>query len=243
MDIKISGSGQITAGEYDSISISGSGRLCGSVHCTSFQSSGAAHGDCLTCRKDARVSGSCSFSGAVEADTLSVSGSLSCGGPLHVAQSLSCSGSAESGAEVKCTTLTVSGCLSANGDVEAETADIRGKLDCTGLLEAGEITITSNEGMDIGGIRGSTIAVARYDKAKRALRIPLLAAFMKSGSEPVYVRNAVEGDVIAIENVTAARVTGKIVSIGENCDIALVQYSEHVEISPNAKVGRTEQII
>jgi hypothetical protein len=33
-----------------------------------------------------------------------------------------------------------------------------------------------------------------------------------------------------------------VVAIGAGCVIELVQYSEQVEISPEAKVGRTERI-
>ena len=36
MNIKISGFGQVAAGEYESISISGSGRLTGNVLCAGF---------------------------------------------------------------------------------------------------------------------------------------------------------------------------------------------------------------
>ena len=56
------------------------------------------------------------------------------------------------------------------------------------------------------------------------------------------MKNSVEGDDIALEGVTAPRVSGRVVAIGEGCEIDLVQYSEQVEISPEAKVGRTEKI-
>ena len=45
MDMKISGSGVIGAGEYEDIRISGSGRLQGLVRCKSFAASGAAFGN------------------------------------------------------------------------------------------------------------------------------------------------------------------------------------------------------
>ena len=52
----------------------------------------------------------------------------------------------------------------------------------------------------------------------------------------------VDGDEIALEGVVAPRVSGRVVAIGADCEIELVQYSEQVEISPEAKVGRTERI-
>ena len=56
------------------------------------------------------------------------------------------------------------------------------------------------------------------------------------------MKNAIEADTIALENVKTPRVSGRIVAIGEDCEIDLVQYSEEIEISPKAKVGRTEKI-
>jgi hypothetical protein len=58
----------------------------------------------------------------------------------------------------------------------------------------------------------------------------------------VSVSGSVEGDDIALEGVTCPRVTGRIVAIGAGCHVDLVQYSEKIEVSPDAKVGRTEQI-
>ena len=37
MDFKISGSGQIGAGDYDDVKISGSGKACGFIRCHDFQ--------------------------------------------------------------------------------------------------------------------------------------------------------------------------------------------------------------
>ena len=53
---------------------------------------------------------------------------------------------------------------------------------------------------------------------------------------------AIEADTVALENVRAPRVSGRVVAIGEDCEIELVQYSEQIEISPRAKVGRTEKL-
>ena len=56
------------------------------------------------------------------------------------------------------------------------------------------------------------------------------------------VKTSIEGDEIALEGVIAPRVSGRVVAIGAGCEIDLVQYSEQVEISPEATVGKTEQI-
>ena len=71
--------------------------------------------------------------------------------------------------------------------------------------------------------------------------MPLFSA-LKGGSGMIFVENSIEGDNVALENVKVPRVSGRVVAIGEDCEIELVQYSDQVEISPKAKVGRTEKI-
>jgi hypothetical protein len=56
------------------------------------------------------------------------------------------------------------------------------------------------------------------------------------------VKESIEGDEIALEAVSAKSVTGRVVAIGEGCHIQLVQYSESIEISPDAHVERQERI-
>ena len=56
------------------------------------------------------------------------------------------------------------------------------------------------------------------------------------------VSESIEGDEIIIEHTNAKTVTGRNVKIGEKCEIGLVQYSESIEISPKAKIGRCEKI-
>ena len=70
----------------------------------------------------------------------------------------------------------------------------------------------------------------------------MFSSLAKAADGIVRVKNSVEGDDIALEGVTVPRVSGRVVAIGEGCEIDLVQYSEQVEISPEAKVGRTEKI-
>ena len=242
MDMKISGYGEIAAGEYETIRISGSGRLRGFVRCENLHISGSASGEELVCKNELQISGSSRFSKAITAKSVSISGSFSCAGGLHAAEKISCSGDVKCESNVKCATLSVSGGLSASGDVEAETILVRGNLNCDGLINAEELTIESNEEMQIGSIGGSRIAIYRRVNAKAPLRLPLLSSFLKRFDGMVRVKGAIEGDKIALENVSAPRVSGRVVAVGEGCEIELVQYSEQIEISPNAKVGRTEKI-
>ncbi len=243
MDMTISGSGQIAAGEYDRVRTSGSGRLNGFVRCSSFHSSGSVNGEEIECKNAFVTSGSSRFSKSVRAESLSTSGSFACGGDITVKKGMGCSGSSESGGNIKCGTLIASGSLSARGDIEAETVKIDGKVKCDGLLNAEEITIKFKSGSKIRNIGGSKIVIYGHSNPEKRVRLPLLSSLMKKGGgDSLCVEESIEGDSIALEGVAAQRVSGRVVAIGEGCEIEMVQYSETLEVSPDAKVGRTEKI-
>ena len=241
MDMRISGSGKVPAGEYNHVSVSGSGSLVGVVRCVSFSSSGASHGESIECSDTFKVSGASSFSGTVKANYVGASGSFSCG-DLVADEKLSVSGSAKCKGNVKGNLLSIAGALQVKGDVEGEKVKVDGVLNCGGLLNAEDIEIKYERGMEIGSIGGSKIVIFPKNASKPIARLPLFSALAKRAGGGVSVATSIEGDEIALEGVTCPRVTGRIVAIECGCNIDLVQYSETVEISPDAKVGRTEKI-
>lgn len=138
MEMKISGSGKIPAGEYSDIGISGSGDLYGVVQCHSFQSSGSAKGEQIICAGELKVSGSGSFCGDVSANNVSVSGSLLCS------------------AITVDDTLAVSGSLRAK-TVTAKSMTVKGAVNCDEHLRADNVSISYGGKMSIGSIVGGKI--------------------------------------------------------------------------------------
>jgi len=243
MDLNISGSGQITPGEYSTIRISGSAHLGDAVRCQNLYVSGSANGSNIACEKDFHISGSCRFSGNVSAGNLVISGGTSFGGDVEAKERIAVSGGMSCDGNVRCKQLQVSGNGTVSGDVEAEFAKVRGGLSCEGLLNAEEVDIEYDKSMEVGSIGGSKIMIyKRHGKEKKRIRLPLFSSLVKSTTGEVRVKTSIEGDEIALEGVVTPRVSGRVVAIGADCEIELVQYSEQVEISPEAKVGRTERI-
>ena len=244
MDMKIAGSGRIPAGEYKAVSVSGSGKLFGQVRCATFSSAGSCRGEALVCEGSCKVSGSASFSENVQAASFSAAGSFACGGDLAISEKLSCAGSVHCGGSVACHELSVAGLLKVGGGIEAESVKAKGTIACEGLLNAESIDIAfDNSGTDIDSVGGSSIAIYPRREGKARRRFSLLSLFRRrSGRACAEVKSSVEGDAIHLTGVVTPRVTGRVVVIGDGCDIELVQYSERVEISPDAKVGRTEKI-
>ena len=237
MDMKISGSGVVSEGEYENIKISGSGRLDGRVRCKNLYASGSVRGDFLECRGEFGISGSGGFSEDVKSGRVSVSGSVSFGGDLIAEDEIECSGSMKCKKNIKSDAFYLSGSASVAGDIEAETVRVSGVLNCPGLINAEEITIKFDRGMDIGSIGGSRITIVKDRRSGMFFNIFSLGRHAGT----VRISGAIEGDVIELENVHTPAVTGNNVKIGDGCKIELVRYSGEIEISDKAMVGRTEK--
>ncbi len=240
MDMKIAGSGMIAAGEYENVGISGSGKLQGAIKCKTISISGAASGDSIECTDKMKIAGSCGFSEDIAAHNVKIAGSFKCGGKFYATGEVKCAGSAKFEKGLKCVNLETAGSIKVNEDIEAETINASGGIRCPGLINAEKININiENSISEIGSIGGSTLTIRK--RCIQNLSAWLMKFFRKTDGK-VVISNEIECDMIDIEAVTAPKVTGRIVKIGDDCKIDLVQYTETVEVSPNATVGKTEKI-
>ena len=244
MDMKISGSGTIAAGEYDNIRVSGSAKVGGPIRCLSLHCSGSAHCEgTIEAQKDIKVSGSAHFDQNISAQDIGISGSARIDGNCTGTGDIRISGAMRCDGDIKGNGITVSGSARAI-NIEGEDVMISGKIVCPGLLNAENIVIKMNGATsEIGSIGGSKISIYPERHHKKIVRLPLLSRLLgKNGRNELVVKDAIEGDEIALEQVTAKTVIGRVVAIGEGCHIDLVQYSEAIEISPYATVERQERI-
>ena len=244
--MNILGSGSIAAGEYnEKISVSGSGRLDGNIRCIALHCSGSVKAEgSVICSEEVEVSGSCNIAQGVTAKAVSASGSLRIGGDMTVEDKIKASGSLDCDGNIKCATLNCAGSIYAGGEITADEIRISGRVKCAGLMNAERIEIDmsgANLTSAVGSIGGSEIKVYNSKGAKAISRIPLLKHIV-GGNGRLRVDELIEGDVIALENVTAPKVVGRIVAIGAGCEVDFVQYSEKIEIHPNAKVEKYEKI-
>ena len=248
IDMKISGSSSMPGGEYRRVSISGAGKVQGSLKCEELHCSGAAkvHGD-VDCAGELRTNGagkvdgsarcgSLSASGAFSAQTVQVEGLASVSGSLRTEQALTAdelraSGSLEAGS-VHCRALRSSGACRVSGDVEAETAVLSGAVEIGGLLNAETVEISANRAVRIHAIGGGSIHILQKDTAV------ILGLFRTT---PGHARiGSIEGDDIELENVEADIVRGKYVRIGHGCRIGTVEFGENLEAEPGTVCHSTQ---
>ncbi len=140
MDMRISGSGKIPAGEFERISIHGSGSLGGLVRCNDFFSSGAVRGEALICIGEMKTTGNAVFSGDLSVGKLIASGSVSCGDVIAK------------------DSVKLCGSLHA-GNVTAKEAHIDGVIHCEGQINSEKISINFQNRMTIGSIAGDVICL------------------------------------------------------------------------------------
>ena len=212
IDMKISGSSSMPGGEYGKVSISGAGKVQGSLKCEELHCSGAAkvHGD-VDCAGELRTNGAGKVDGSARCGSLSASGAFS-------AQTVQVEGLA-----------SVSGSLRTE---QAETAVLFGAVEIGGLLNAETVEISVNPAVHISAIGGGTIRVLQKDTTT------FLGIFRTSPGCACI--GSIEGDNIELENVEAEIVRGKYVRIGHGCRIGTVEYGENLEAEPGT-VGHSTQ--
>ena len=247
--MNISGSGHIPAGEYNEhISISGSGKIDGNLRCLSISCSGSTKAEGkVFCNGDFRCSGSAHLKKELHAKNITASGSLRVEDNIFAENIVRVAGGMVCKGELKAGSVCCAGSIEISGDIEAEEFKSEGKLICGGLLNGEKISISlEGVGGRVGSIGGSEIRIFWDPKTPRFKKIgwmPLFSEMVNGSSCGCFVvEEQIEGDMVAIEYVKTPKVVGRVVAIGEGSEIDLVQYSEEMEIHPDAKVGKIEKI-
>lgn len=242
MNVKVAGVGSVPNGEYDHVSARGSVQLFGLVKCKSIIARGKIKGERLECQKAAKVSGNATFSGAVTAGELKVSGKYAFGSDVSVKKSLRLAGNVKCTGDMTAEHVTAAGVLSVGGDIKAEKMKMKGALHCEGFLNAEEIDVQFDSKTRLGSVDGNKISI-RLKTSKKILQcVYILPLFIKKLRARASVNLAIKGNDVQVSHTVCPRVTGKTVRIGRGCKIDLVQYSETVKISKNSKVGKVEKI-
>ncbi|WP_297639292.1 hypothetical protein [uncultured Clostridium sp.] len=234
-NMNINGTGTITEGDYNNISISGMGKLNGK----------------LTANK-INVSGTCGGEGKIKTNELIVNGHLKYKGNLEVLEKFTVNGHSRICEELIGGEINVAGNLSASKNIEFEEMNISGRLSCSencegtkfncegeikigGLLTGDSIFIRVYRGSNVREIGGENITIKADDKV---VSIPLVG---KLFNNKITVEN-IEGDNIFLEDTIAKKVSGKNIVIGKGCKIDEVNYSGKLDIKGDGKVYKENHV-
>lgn len=230
-DMKISGSSTMAGGEYDSVSISGSGAVDGNIKCTSFSASGSAHvRGSVEAADSFRCSGSAHVDGDASAKVIKCSGAAHVGGNVSSGE-MSCSGAMKVDGNINAKSLSASGSIKVSGDAEADEIVITGCIKAGGLISGDKVEIRlSGGGSSAQSVGGGEITVMP------AMSRGLLSRLVGSKNVERFSCETIEGDRLELENVTADTVRGAEVRIGGGCRIKRVEYSQEIFCDDGAAV-------
>ena len=238
IDLNISGYGTAPGGEYPNIRISGRGKITGDVVCGDFTVNGSA--DAMGAVNCARliINGEAGIHGSLKTGELKVRGSGDFKKSVQ-ADALTVSGSAHAAGQLSAKTVKLMGQLNVKGDLSADSFSSSGAFEVGGLLSADNIDVTldwsTSRAREIGG---DTITAKVGLKGLSVLR----TIFTLGTHTPRLEADSIEGSSVWLEQTRARVVRGHVVTLGDGCDIALVEYSGTLHKTGNARVGEERKI-
>ena len=237
-DIKISGSGTAYGGKYNDVTISGSGKINGDLECAEFKTSGSSKIIGNLRAGTIKVSGSARIEGDVEVGEMKVSGSSHVAGQVK-SQSMKISGSTHIDGSIYGEEVSVSGSMHIGKDCEVERFRANGSFRIQGLLNAGEVIINLGGKCNVKEIGGEHIEVRASIMDNFFLKKAIDKMFNSKGE---LTTELIEGDEIYLENTNAKIVRGNNVTIGEGCNIGLIEYRVEVNVSGESIVKQQNKI-
>ncbi|WP_219833896.1 hypothetical protein [Paenibacillus sp. R14(2021)] len=220
-DLQIAGIGHAGGGDYYSVKMEGVCKVNGAIDCFTFTTSGMSTVEGgITASEQLEASGKFTCEGSV------LSPAVKLEGHIHVHGSL-------------CTEeLQLGGYLKMKGSCETKKCKARGAFLVDGWLTGESIDLQLEGPGRAEGIRGGVISIKHVGSAKllRVMKslLPIWQARMNA--------SLIEGDIIELEQTTAAVVRGRTVIIGPGCEIGRVEYSGDLIVHPLAQVGDRHQI-
>jgi cytoskeletal protein CcmA (bactofilin family) len=231
-DIKISGSGIAGGGKYNEVNISGSGEINGDLECIDFKTSGSSKVTGNLKAEIVKISGSGKIGGNVDATEMKVSGSTEVIGQVKC-QNMKVSGAIHIGESLYGEEINISGSLHVGKDCEVEAFKASGSFKIKGLLNAGEVTINLGGKSSVKEIGGEHIVVKASIIDNFFFKKVIDKIFNSKGE---LTTELIEGDEIYLENTNAKIVRGNNITIGEGCNIGLIEYRGEIIISSDSMV-------
>lgn len=236
-NIKISGSGTSCGGKCNEVNISGSGEINGDLECVDFKTSGSSKVAGSIKAENIKVSGSAKINGNVEVGEMKVSGSTNVLGQVK-SQSLKVSGAIHIGESLYGEDVNISGSLHVGKDCEVEAFRASGNFRIQGLLNAGQVIINLGGKSSVKEIGGEHIEV-KISIVENFFFKKVIDKMFNSRAE--LTTELIEGDEIYLENTNAKIVRGNNVTIGEGCNIGLIEYRGKINVSSDSVVGQQKQ--
>ncbi len=233
-DLIIGGYGSSAGGEFGAVRINGYGRVTGDIKCADMRINGMGEVAGVEC-KSLHINGSGDLAGALTAGELKVSGSGTFVGGAHC-ETAKVTGAATFRAGLDAQLVDISGSIKVQGDCNAERFVSSGVFEVEGLLSADHIEVY----LDWNKSRAKEIGGADITVRPGPRGIGVLRSLF--GHSPALEAETIEGNELSLELTRAAVVRGNNVSLGEGCDIGLVEYKGTLRKTGNARVKEERKV-
>ena len=239
-NLNINGSGSYPGGDFDKVSISGSGKITGDIRCEKFITSGSSKIEGNIACGELKINGSSKIMGQIDGEHMQINGSCKitegvCGGNLVICGSGSIDGS------VKVNKLEIYGSASIGKDIEAEEVWIIGGMKHHGFINAERVVIdakSSGGHMQFNEIGASFVSINKGSEERLWHKIVGLFTMRYSKVKG----NIIEADTIKLMEAEIEVLRGDIIEVGPECEIELIEYTGTLKIDETAKVGQIKKI-
>ncbi|HMK47677.1 MAG TPA: hypothetical protein VK436_13715 [Methanocella sp.] len=231
-DMRYSGLMTMPGGSYRQVSVEGVITIDGGVDCQEIRTEGVftSNGDIKA--GAGRINGVATIKGSLESGDMNVNGEFRIEGDLSI-RDLKDEGRTNIKGSVAAESIEMRGELTVQGDCNAEIFDCNGALRIGGTLNAGDVSVSLYGPSNAKEIDGGKIVVKKEAKSIGILSTLFLPIVYGKARLTV---DTIEGDEVALEHTTAKVVRGGTVTIGDGCEIDLVEYRGDFKKTPSAKV-------
>jgi len=233
-NVSIAGSGRIEGGVYGTVKIAGSGKVVGDLTAEEFKAAGSAKVEGNLKAQKFEAAGSFKCEGNLEVEEGEAAGSFAVVGHLK-AKELRVAGSTRA-KSISGGYLRAGGSLHVEENVEVETFRLTGAFEVGGLLSADRVEVELEGRAQAREIGGEKIVVRAGLKHLGGLLPAALRFIFRPGSPRELFAETIEGDEIELEATESRLVRGERIKIGPGCRIERVEYTETLEVSPDAVV-------
>jgi cytoskeletal protein CcmA (bactofilin family) len=238
-DLKINGNGKISGGLYNDVLINGIGKVNGDLDCINFKCNGDSDVNGNLKASSTRINGTTDITGNLRSDEIKISGFSEIAGGVKAKQ-VRIEGQVNIGESMTADEIMIRGAAKIKGDCNSETFESHGAFTVDGLLNSGTVDVKLYGPCKAREIGGERITVKKGNAF--ILRDLIKAIFTTLDISNRLSSDVIEGDDISLECTKAKVVRGNNVTIGEGCDIGLVEYKKTFQQSDSSTVNEKKKI-
>ncbi|WP_157842733.1 polymer-forming cytoskeletal protein [Bacillus alkalisoli] len=240
-DLRINGSMVVTGGTFNTVAVNGSATLNGDIHCKEFKINGTCEVKRSLKTEKGTVRGNAEIKEDLYVGDFNIYGNASMKGNMF-ASIINVKGACDVGESLSAEHIQTYGRLRVGENCQAEDFYSEGYFEIGDTLKANsvELIMRNHSKSSVEKIFAEKVHVKMQED--NTLVKVLKSIFSSSTSRGRLKIEEIHGETITLENTKAELVKGNNVTLGKNCIVELVEYSDTLNIVANAIVKESRKI-